>query len=175
MHREPWQAIFFDASGTLFHDGSDFATGVEVFSDAQRVVECLRKRQFAGRQLKTALVTNWGVRVHQVLRDLHMTDCFDVVVCANDVEHGKPSPEPFALAADSVGVALERCVHIGDSLRDDFFGSFDAGCDSFWINRRHRELLPQEKRMIQAVGHPIFNDLEEAREYWEQLIREGVR
>ncbi len=170
-----WEAIFFDASGTLFCEGSDLAAGVQLYPDAKGVVECLRNRKFVGRQVRTGLITNWSSRVHQVLQELNLTDCFDVVVCASDVEHGKPAAEPFALAAASIGVDLGSCLHVGDSVRDDVFGSHDAGCDSLWVNRRHRELSPGERRMFQLIGHPPFFDLEEVREYCEKLMQSGVR
>jgi FMN phosphatase YigB (HAD superfamily) len=175
MMNKTWEAIFFDASGTLFREDSDLSSGVVLYEDAERVVECLRKREFSGRKMRTGLITNWSARVHQVLSELRLLDCFDVVVCSSDVEHGKPAAEPFVLAATNVGLDVSRCVHLGDSLRDDVFGSFDAGLDAIWINRRHRELHPPEKRMLQSIGHPVFGDLEEAKEYLENLMREGVR
>ncbi len=175
MKREKLEAIFFDASGTLFREDSEFGRGVSVFSDAELVLECLRKREFAGRKLRTGLITNWSRRVHHVLESVHMSECFDVVVCVDDVQNGKPNAEPFVLAATSLGVDVSRCVHVGDSLRDDVFGAFDAGLDCLWINRRERHLSMQELRMFQSIGHPHFLDLDEAREYLEQLICQGVR
>jgi putative hydrolase of the HAD superfamily len=175
MMKKNWGAIFFDASGTLFHETSDFSSGIVLYEDAKHVVECLRKREFSGRRVRTGLITNWSARVHDVLHELRLADCFDVVVCSSDVEHGKPAAEPFVLAATSVGLDVSNCVHVGDSLRDDVFGASDAGFDAIWINRRHRDLHQPEKRMLQALGHPFFGDLEEAKEYLENLMREGVR
>lgn len=40
---------------------------------------------------------------------------FDSVVTAEDVEHGKPHPETFLLAAKEMGVAPERCVGLEDA------------------------------------------------------------
>lgn len=39
----------------------------------------------------------------------------EVTVTADDVHRGKPDPEPFALAAERLGVAPERCLVFEDS------------------------------------------------------------
>ncbi len=38
-----------------------------------------------------------------------------VLVTADQVEHGKPAPDPFLLAADRLGVAPERCLVVEDA------------------------------------------------------------
>jgi sugar-phosphatase len=38
-----------------------------------------------------------------------------VLVTADDVQHGKPSPEPYLLGAERLGVAFENCVVIEDA------------------------------------------------------------
>jgi HAD superfamily hydrolase (TIGR01509 family) len=40
---------------------------------------------------------------------------FPVVVSADDVVHGKPSPDMFLLAAQLMGVAPERCLVFEDA------------------------------------------------------------
>ena len=52
-----------------------------------------------------------------VVRSLEITglaDLFPVVVTADDVEHGKPAPDMFLLAAQRMGVAPERCLVFED-------------------------------------------------------------
>jgi HAD superfamily hydrolase (TIGR01509 family) len=41
---------------------------------------------------------------------------FDVTVCADDIRHGKPDPEPYLLAAGLLGVDPGRAVALEDSL-----------------------------------------------------------
>ena len=43
-------------------------------------------------------------------------DAFAVVVAGDDVTHAKPHPEPYLRAAAALGVPIERCVAIEDSL-----------------------------------------------------------
>ena len=62
-----------------------------------------------------ALVTmSWRRFVDPVLKALP-EGTFDVVVCGDEVTHGKPHPEPYLLAAQRLGVAPETTVAIEDS------------------------------------------------------------
>lgn len=42
-------------------------------------------------------------------------DVFDVVIAGDDVEHPKPHPQPYLLAAERLGVHIGDCVAIEDS------------------------------------------------------------
>ncbi len=44
-----------------------------------------------------------------------LLDAFDVVVSGDEVEHGKPAPDMFLLAAARLGVEASACVVIEDS------------------------------------------------------------
>ncbi|MEO8069789.1 MAG: HAD family phosphatase, partial [Acidobacteriota bacterium] len=44
-----------------------------------------------------------------------LRDLFPVIVGADDVSTGKPSPEPYLLAASKLGVAPRACVAVEDS------------------------------------------------------------
>jgi HAD superfamily hydrolase (TIGR01509 family) len=52
---------------------------------------------------------------------------FAVTVSANEVEHGKPHPEPYLTAAAALGVAPGECVVLEDSLTGATAG-LAAGC-----------------------------------------------
>lgn len=41
---------------------------------------------------------------------------FDALVCAEDVEHGKPHPEPFEKAAERLGLKPDECIALEDSF-----------------------------------------------------------
>jgi HAD superfamily hydrolase (TIGR01509 family) len=63
----------------------------------------------------TALVTmSWRRFAHEVV-DALPADSFDVVVVGDDVERGKPHPEPYLLAARRLGVDPAECLAIEDS------------------------------------------------------------
>ena len=75
--------------------------------------ELLAELSAAG--VRRALVTS----AHRDLMDavLEKTGAaFDVTVCAEDIRHGKPDPEPYLLAAGLLGVDPGRCAALEDSL-----------------------------------------------------------
>jgi HAD superfamily hydrolase (TIGR01509 family) len=49
------------------------------------------------------------------LEALDILDLFDTLVCAGDYTHGKPSPEPFLMAAERLGVDPSRCLVFEDA------------------------------------------------------------
>ncbi len=55
--------------------------------------------------------------VEEILRQCGLSDCFDAVVCGDEVERGKPEPDFFLRAADQLDVRPGRCVVIEDSRR----------------------------------------------------------
>jgi HAD superfamily hydrolase (TIGR01509 family) len=54
-------------------------------------------------------------RLERTLRRAGLLDAFDVVVAGDEVEHGKPAPDMFLLAAARLGVRPSACVVIEDS------------------------------------------------------------
>ena len=44
-----------------------------------------------------------------------ITDCFEVIITGEDVEKGKPDPEVFLKAAETLGVEPEECLVFEDS------------------------------------------------------------
>jgi beta-phosphoglucomutase family hydrolase len=48
--------------------------------------------------------------VDQQLKAAGLMDLFPIVICADDVEHGKPAPDSFLLAARRMGLKPEECV-----------------------------------------------------------------
>ena len=50
-----------------------------------------------------------------MLDRLGWADVFEVIVTGEDVDHGKPAPDPFLLAAAKLGVPPEECVAFEDT------------------------------------------------------------
>lgn len=66
-------------------------------------------------QVRCALVTaSYEVIVRPVV-DALPADTFETVVTGEQVEQGKPAPEPYLLAARRLGVAPSDCVAVEDS------------------------------------------------------------
>lgn len=78
----------------------------------------------AAAQVPVAIVTSSN---HETLvlvcNQLGLTDVLRTQVSAEDIHHSKPSPEPFLLAAERIGVAPEACLIFEDSA-----AGVQAGC-----------------------------------------------
>ena len=62
-----------------------------------------------------ALVTMSYRSLAEPVVELAPEGAFSVLVCGDEVERGKPDPEPYLLAAQHLGVDVTRCVAIEDS------------------------------------------------------------
>lgn len=65
--------------------------------------------------IPTALVTMSWKRFATEVVDALPTGAFDASVVGDDVERGKPHPDPYLLAAERLGVDITRCLAIEDS------------------------------------------------------------
>ena len=59
-------------------------------------------------------------------------------ICARDSGVAKPDPRIFLAAAERLGVAPDRVLHVGDDPHMDVVGARDAGLRTAWINRDGR-------------------------------------
>ncbi|WP_312028438.1 HAD family hydrolase [Cellulosimicrobium composti] len=65
--------------------------------------------------VRCALVTMSYRELAAPVADLAPEGAFEVLVCGDEVERGKPDPEPYLLAARRLGVDVTRCVAVEDS------------------------------------------------------------
>lgn len=74
------------------------------------------------------------------LRNVGMSDVFDYMVCAEDTENSKPSPEPLLKAVEYYNVLPKEAVYIGDAV-NDFKASKAAGTNVIGVTwgALHRE------------------------------------
>ena len=88
----------------------------ELLPQLQAVPEVLEHVLAAQGRIPTAIVSGSTLEsVTASLETLGLMDKFDTLVCAGDYAHGKPSPEPFLLAAKRLGVAPEHCLVFEDA------------------------------------------------------------
>ena len=75
--------------------------------------------QLEAQNIPWGIVTNkpekYSVRL---LEKLHLSSRCSVLVCPDHVSETKPHPEPIFLALEKLGQNSERCVYIGDHIRD---------------------------------------------------------
>ena len=67
-------------------------------------------------ELKIALVTASSGRLMKAVLKRFPVGIFDAVVSYDDVKRSKPDPEPYLLAAKTLGVDITNCVVLEDSL-----------------------------------------------------------
>lgn len=86
------------------------------FQPVDGVVEAVR--ELSGRY-PLGIVTTRSRRDAQAFLEQHaLADCFSVVVTHEDTWRLKPHPEPIRYAAEQLGVAIERCLMVGDTGLD---------------------------------------------------------
>jgi len=71
----------------------------------------------------------WGIVTNKpewltapLLEQLSLNHRAAVVICGDTLEQRKPHPLPLIVAAETIGIACENCIYIGDDKRD-----IDAG------------------------------------------------
>ncbi|OXR42952.1 Phosphorylated carbohydrates phosphatase [Nocardia cerradoensis] len=77
--------------------------------------------------LPAALVTNTKRSITELCLETLGRHMFDVSVCGDEVDNGKPAPDPYLRAARLLGVAPEDCVAVEDSPTGSAAG-LAAGC-----------------------------------------------
>ncbi len=97
-------ALLLGITAEIFADELLWQPGAEELIDAVR----------AG-GLKTALVTNSPRRLVDVALGLLGPHRFDATVCGDDVERGKPDPQPYLAAMGALGLSAATCLAIEDS------------------------------------------------------------
>lgn len=141
-----WRALVFDALDSLeicLDDRDAFfrelywrfadADVWRLFPDAMPAL--LEAR---GRGLKTALVSNWDVRLRRVIDAMGIRSLFDALVISAEVGVEKPDPDIFRIACERLGVPREEALHVGDSQREDIEGATAAGVHCRLLDRSAR-------------------------------------
>jgi putative hydrolase of the HAD superfamily len=84
--------------------------------------------------MRLAVVSNFDQRLHGLLEALGLADLLELVVVSSAAGAAKPSPQPFQLALDSLGLEPEQAWHVGDSP-EDVAGARAAGITCLRIQR----------------------------------------
>jgi putative hydrolase of the HAD superfamily len=96
------------------------------------------------RGCKLAMITNGLAETHrEKIAQLRLEDAFDEIFIADEVGLVKPDVRVFRLAAERLGVAVERCAMVGDRFDRDILGAHAAGMFTVWMNVRHETIPPE--------------------------------
>jgi putative hydrolase of the HAD superfamily len=112
----------------------------------------LRRLRAAG--LRTVVVSNWDVSLHERLAEVGLAELVDGAVTSAEVGAAKPDPAIFARALALAGdVAPGDAVHAGDSPREDVEGARRAGIEPVLVAR-------DGASVSSPGGPPVVRDLD---------------
>lgn len=118
----------------------------EMLADLKAVPEVLEHIEAHHGRIPFAVVSgSTRESVESSLNALGILDKFDLLVCAGDYAHGKPSPEPFLQAAERLKVRPEDCLVFEDA-QPGIEAAIAAGMQYVRIP------LPHERATVAATG-----------------------
>ncbi|HPR63576.1 MAG TPA: HAD-IA family hydrolase [Thermoanaerobaculia bacterium] len=86
--------------------------------------------------LSLGIISNWDSSLKSILDSLDLTRFFQVILISSMVGVAKPAKEIFLMAARAFDVTPTQCLHIGDSLHDDYMGAVGAGFQALLLDRK---------------------------------------
>lgn len=102
-----------------------------VFDDVAPALERCRAKG-----LKLGVISNWDERLRPLLEQMGLAPYFDAIVVSSDLGHYKPGRPIFDRAAESLQLAPEHILHVGDSAEEDWQGASAAGFQAVLLDRR---------------------------------------
>ncbi len=93
---------------------------VKLYPGAREVLTMIRERG-----AKLAVVSDFPVRKKMAI--LGLDGLWDCLISAEETGYLKPNPEPFAAAAECLGVSPEKILFVGNSYEYDVVGAQRAG------------------------------------------------
>ncbi|MFF3351164.1 HAD family hydrolase [Streptomyces sp. NPDC002917] len=113
-----------------------------LFPDAVPALELL-----AGRYRHAVLSNSSIINQDRKLRTLGVRDRFEAVVCAVELGISKPEAGAFHAACDTLGLAPQDVVYVGDHPDIDAGGAVAAGLKGVWLDRDGRGGRPELVRI----------------------------
>lgn len=129
--------------------------GIPLKEGVKELFSMLKEKNY-----KIALATSAKrERVEKQIKDKWLKESFDAIVCGDDVEKGKPSPDIFLKAAKKIDVEPENCFVVEDSLAG-IKAAFSGGMKGI-----HVEDLKVADEDILKYCQKSFKDLQEVKKY----------
>ena len=129
--------------------------GIPLKEGVKELFSMLKEKNY-----KIALATSAKrERVEKQIKDKWLKESFDAIVCGDDVEKGKPSPDIFLKAAKKIDVEPENCFVVEDSPAG-IKAAFSGGMKGL-----HVEDLKVADEDILKYCQKSFKDLQEVKKY----------
>ncbi len=125
-------------------DKQQILSGMQELPPHPKVDESLSRLREAG--IRLAALTNSTQQVADAqIKNAGLQDHFEQVLSADTVKRLKPAPEPYRMAADSLGVELGE-VRLVAAYAWDVAGAIRAGCAAAFVARPGMVLNPLVER-----------------------------
>ena len=129
--------------------------GIPLKKGVKELFSMLKEKNY-----KIALATSAKrERVEKQIKDKWLKESFDAIVCGDDVEKGKPSPDIFLKAAKEIDVEAKDCFVVEDSPAG-IKAAFSGGMKGI-----HVEDLKVADEDILKYCEKNFKNLQEIKEY----------
>ena len=114
------------------------------------IVECMQGLKARGVRIALATSTGRSVVESYIQHIPEMQNVFDAMVCGGEAGRSKPAPDIYLEAARRIGVPVESCIGVEDSL-NGLKSLTAAGCVSVMIP----DLLPYGDRVAPYVKYKL--------------------
>jgi putative hydrolase of the HAD superfamily len=84
--------------------------------------------------LKIGFVSNWDLRLRNLLAELGLLELADAVVISAELVSEKPDPLIFQTALTQLQVSPAEMLHVGDTWQEDIVGACELGMPAAWLN-----------------------------------------
>jgi 2-haloacid dehalogenase len=125
-------------------DKQKFLGGMRELPPHPEVAESLDRLRDAGLRLAT-LTNSTGQVAEAQMENSGLRDHFEQILSADDVQRLKPAPEPYRMAAESLGVEVEG-IRLVAAHAWDVAGALRAGCAAAFVARPGMVLDPLVER-----------------------------
>jgi putative hydrolase of the HAD superfamily len=105
-------------------------------------------------RLKLGLLSDFPPKIK--LEKLGLADCWDTVLCSEDIGAIKPAIQPFTALVKALGCPPEQILYVGNSRRYDAAGARRSGMKTALITRR---------RVSKTKVDFIFHNYRQLRDY----------
>lgn len=155
----PIEKMYEEKDNQLFYRIEN--QGIPLKEGVKELFSMLKEKDY-----KIALATSAKKeRVEKQIKDKWLKESFDAIVCGDDVEKGKPSPDIFLKAAKEIDVEPENCFVVEDSPAG-IKAAFSGGMKGI-----HVEDLKVADEEILKYCQKNFKNLQEIKKYlsYEQI------
>eukprot|EP00467_Chlorarachnion_reptans_P013124 CAMPEP_0114493758 /NCGR_PEP_ID=MMETSP0109-20121206/4277_1 /TAXON_ID=29199 /ORGANISM="Chlorarachnion reptans, Strain CCCM449" /LENGTH=434 /DNA_ID=CAMNT_0001670725 /DNA_START=535 /DNA_END=1839 /DNA_ORIENTATION=+ len=124
------EVVKHDLADLLFQSFSTAETW-ELYPEVHPLIRALNESGVV-----LGIVSNFDMRLRNILQDLGISDYFQFVVTSAEVGVEKPKPAIFKEAMYRAGITHpEEMIHVGDTVKTDVFGPLDMGMPFVYVQR----------------------------------------